>query len=117
MRDRALKAGRVARALEAWRAAQVMDALHYTPAEVAALTPGQVARLCFHARDRDGSLRRPGPPRPKRGAMPHVPDATTLDEALARLERYHKEVNWLPAEEKRRAADRLRARWGKKGGG
>jgi len=116
MRERALKAGRLERALWAWRVAQVMDCHHYTPAEVFALTPLQLGRLCFHPRDRDGSLRRPGPPRPARGAMPYVPDAATLDEALARLEKYHREVNWLPDDEKRRAADRLRARWGAKGG-
>jgi len=116
MRSGALRAGRLARALWAWKVAQVMDCYHYTPAEVAALTPLQVNRLCFHPRDKDGGLRRPGPPAPSRGGMPHVPDPASVGEALARLEKYHREVNWLPDDEKRRAADRLRARWGKEGG-
>ena len=104
--------------MDTYRAAQVMEGLQITPAEVASMTPAQIQRLCFHRRNKDGTLRAPAGAamRPKGGAMPHVPDATTLDEALARLEKYHAEAAWVPDDEKRRAAERLRARWGKKGG-
>jgi hypothetical protein len=92
--------------------AQIIDALHYSPQEVAAMTHAQIDRLCFHPRNKDGSIRLPSPPAVKRGGMPHVPDAGTLEEALARLEAYYREMRMDEAS-LAAAREKLRATWGK----
>jgi len=97
--------------------AQVMDTYGYTPAEVAALTPAQLERLCFHPRDEHGGLRRPGVPRKRGRAAPMPPVAPPADraEALARLAAYCRAAGRSEAEVKA-ALEAQRARWSKSDG-
>jgi hypothetical protein len=97
--------------------AQLIDTFHYTPGEVAQMTWAQIDALCFHPRNKDGSLRRPGPPAQHpgppeaRGGMPYVPPPAGPEEALARLAAYCKELGMGPGEVEA-AVLKHRKKWG-----
>src|SRR5262245_58133171 len=108
-----LKAGRLVVAQETAAVARIIDVLHLAPAQIAALTPLQIRKLCFHPRNKDGSIKVPGEaPRKERPTMPDVPPPRSLEEALARLEKYYRVLD-EPEEKVEAAKAKLKAAWEK----